>query len=141
MRKITQFAVAHPWLCDVIGHLNTRHYHGMFDDTLFVLLDELGYPAATAHGSGVAFVDVRNELEYRAEVVSGAVVRIQAYIEKIGTKSITAFFSMTTLDGAKIHATMRAVLVSSNVIAKKAIEVPADARSRARVFLHESDST
>ena len=25
-------AVVHPWLCDAMGHLTTRHYLGMFDD-------------------------------------------------------------------------------------------------------------
>ena len=30
-------AVVHPWLCDMMGHLTTRHYVGMFDDAAYAL--------------------------------------------------------------------------------------------------------
>ena len=32
--------VVHPWFCDVMGHMNVRHYVGMFDDACFQLLAE-----------------------------------------------------------------------------------------------------
>jgi len=30
--------IVHPWLCDVMGHMNVRHYIGMFDDASYQLL-------------------------------------------------------------------------------------------------------
>ena len=33
-----QKCVAHPWMCDVLGHLTTRFYVGMFDDASYHLL-------------------------------------------------------------------------------------------------------
>ena len=35
--------VVHPWLCDAMGHLTTRHYVGMFDDAGYHLLAALGF--------------------------------------------------------------------------------------------------
>ena len=32
--------IVHPWLCDVMGHMNVRHYMGMFDDASLQLLVE-----------------------------------------------------------------------------------------------------
>ena len=42
MPPIIHYGVAHPWLCDALGHLNTRNYHAMYDDALFVLLAIIG---------------------------------------------------------------------------------------------------
>ena len=35
--------VAAPWLCDAMGHMNTRHDAAMFDDALLHSLVKLGY--------------------------------------------------------------------------------------------------
>ena len=29
-------AVAHPWLCDIMGHMTTRHYTAIFDDASYL---------------------------------------------------------------------------------------------------------
>ena len=33
-------SIVHPWLCDVMGHMNVRHYMSMFDDASYQLLAE-----------------------------------------------------------------------------------------------------
>ena len=33
-----QKSVAHPWMCDVLGHMTTRHYVAMFDDAAYHML-------------------------------------------------------------------------------------------------------
>lgn len=36
--------VVHPWLCDAMGHLTTRHYLAMFDDAIYHLYQQVfGY--------------------------------------------------------------------------------------------------
>ncbi len=32
---LVQKSVAHPWMCDVLGHMTTRHYVAMFDDAAY----------------------------------------------------------------------------------------------------------
>jgi len=42
------FGVAHPWLCDSMGHLTSRHYVAMFDDASYHFFRLVfGYDAAT----------------------------------------------------------------------------------------------
>ncbi len=55
-------AVAHPWLCDAMGHLNTRHYFAMFDDAPMVLLAQIAGPAEQAFAAERGWADVRNEV-------------------------------------------------------------------------------
>lgn len=132
---ISQFGVAHPWLCDSLGHMNTRHYHGMFDDALFVLLARLGVHVGAGRSSGIVFVDVRNELDYTAEVHAGDVVIIRAHLEQIGNKSITAILSMTSIDAVRSHAAMKAVLVCMEVKSRKAVSLPDIVRLEAQRYL------
>ena len=35
---LVQKNVAHPWMCDVLGHMTTRHYIAMFDDAAYHML-------------------------------------------------------------------------------------------------------
>ena len=35
---LVQKSVAHPWMCDVLGHMTTRHYVAMFDDSSYHFL-------------------------------------------------------------------------------------------------------
>ena len=35
---LVQKNVAHPWMCDVLGHMTTRHYVAMFDDAAYHML-------------------------------------------------------------------------------------------------------
>ncbi len=37
----TYVGVAHPWMCDTMGHMNVRHYAAMFDDASFQLLGHI----------------------------------------------------------------------------------------------------
>ena len=56
--------VVHPWLCDSMGHMTTRHYTAMFDDASYHLFAALGFtPDHLAAGIGLA--DVKMTARYR----------------------------------------------------------------------------
>ena len=38
---VVQKSVAHPWMCDVLGHMTTRFYLNMFDDASYHILYEV----------------------------------------------------------------------------------------------------
>ena len=38
---VTYVGVAHPWMCDAMGHMNVRHYMAMFDVASFQLPGKL----------------------------------------------------------------------------------------------------
>ena len=69
---VTYKGMAHPWLCDVMGHLTTRHYVAMFDDASYHLLLEIfDWSASSVAEDGLGWADVRHVIEYQAEVSSG----------------------------------------------------------------------
>ena len=105
-------AVAHPWLCDVIGHLTTRHYVAMFDDASYhFLFNVFGWSGATDKNGEIGWVDVRHLVEYLAEVSAGDVLEVRASMVKIGTKSITARYEMINLGRNELAATLECVYV------------------------------
>jgi acyl-CoA thioester hydrolase len=119
--------VVHPWLCDALGHLNTRHYVAMFDDALAVVLAQLGHRPGQPRG----WVDVRNEIDYLAEARVGNVLEIFACVSKIGGKSMTLDSEMRAIDGAPLHARMRAVVVYFDLELRQSVQIPEDIRLKA----------
>ena len=105
-----QRSVAHPWMCDVLGHLTTRHYVGMFDDAAYHFLYAVfGWTGASDDAGKMAWVDVRHLIEYRNEVAPGGLLEIHACLTRIGTKSMTARYEMKNLGSNAVAATMEVV--------------------------------
>jgi acyl-CoA thioester hydrolase len=131
-------AVAHPWLCDVMGHLTTRHYVAMFDDASYhALFEVFGWSGADA-ADGVGFADVRHEIDYAAEVGAGDLLEITGRLEKLGTKSVTIIYEMTNLTRGESAATLKSVAVCFDTKARKAVALPDAWRSKAEGVLAQS---
>ena len=117
-------AVVHPWLCDAMGHLTTRHYLGMFDDAAYQLFAMLGYDSRAAASEGWGWADVRHEIDYRAELRSGAIVRIIGRVAALGRKSITAEYSLFDRSGDRLCAQLTARTVCFDLRERKARPLP-----------------
>ena len=88
-------AVAHPWLCDAMGHLTTRNYVGMFDDAGYVLMHRAtGWLGGDPAWSGCGWADLRNEIDYLDEVSAGTLLEISGTIAGHGKSSIEFVMSM-----------------------------------------------
>lgn len=85
---VTYRGVAHPWLCDAMGHLNTRHYVGMFDDATVGFLAMLGYRTREWAAEGRGWVDARNVIEYESEVPPGNAVVVRSGVARLGATAI-----------------------------------------------------
>ncbi|QTH20087.1 acyl-CoA thioesterase [Rhizorhabdus wittichii] len=118
------FAVAHPWLCDAMGHLSTRHYLGMFDDASYQVFATLGYDPVAAAAEGWGWADVRHEIDYRHEVRPGAVLRITGRISALGRSSIAARFALIDRAGDRLCAELEARTVCFDLRARRARPVP-----------------
>ncbi len=127
----TYLGVVHPWLCDSMGHLNVRHYVGMFDDANTQFVGSLGWDPVTAHSSGLGWADVRGEIDYLAEVVAGALVEIRSSTAAVGNKSLTVDSVMRSRSSGEIHARMRSIMVHFDLKVRKAVPLPAELRQRA----------
>lgn len=112
--------VVHPWLCDQMGHMTTRHYVAMFDDASYHLLAAVGFTSGHLD-RGVGFADVRMTLDYRAELRAGALVRVTGAPTRRGARSMTARYVMTTLEGGAVAAELESTCVQFDLRARRAI--------------------
>lgn len=129
--------VAYPWLCDMMGHLTTQYYVGMFDQASWHLFLALGFSPETIARTQLGWADVKNLIEYKREVPMGGLVRIESGITRVGTKSIEAFHVMRNAATGQLHATMLAATVHFDLKARKGIPLPDDLKAKARALLVE----
>lgn len=129
---VTFVGVAHPWMCDVMGHMNVRHYAGMFDDASFQLL---GHIAGKIPDDSFGWADVRATTEYKQEVPAGDLLTIRSYVLKVGRSSIIFRQMMVgSLDG-ELRAVNETTTVCFDKIARRSTELGPDMRVRAEKLL------
>jgi acyl-CoA thioester hydrolase len=130
---ITFAGIAHPWMCDAMGHLNVRHYVAMFDDASFQLLGRIAGVAADPARLGWA--DRRMEIDFEREVSAGALVTVRSRVERLGRSSLTYRHVLSgTLDGVA-RARAVTVTVRFDLAARRAVEIEAEARVRAEALM------
>jgi acyl-CoA thioester hydrolase len=129
--------VVHPWLCDAMGHMTTRHYVGMFDDAGYHLLAALGFTAAHIE-TGVGFADVRHVITYQAELRVGELLLIRCGVLRVGQKSLTALYRMEALESGATAAEMEVVMVQFDLKKRQSMPVVPEIRARAEAFLAEA---
>jgi acyl-CoA thioester hydrolase len=117
-------AVVHPWLCDVMGHLTTRHYMAMFDDASYQFLSIIGYDARAASEQRWGWADVRHEINYISELAAGAVVRIEGWAKARGRSSITLEFQLMDRSDGRVCATLEAKIVCFDLEARRSRPLP-----------------
>ena len=127
--KLYAKQIVHPWLCDSMGHLTTRHYMAMFDDAAYHLLSETsGWQPNDTTGSwqGKGWADVSQSLQYLAELASGSLIEIYGKVLKVGNKSITFALEMREKSSGKIAATCESTTVYFDLVERKAVPLSAE---------------
>lgn len=109
-----------PWHCDEMGHMNVRHYLGMFDDAAFVLLAMIGHVTDGNHG----WADVQHTLRYLEETPQGTAVVVTSELVKLGTKSVTVLHRMRDAVSGRVQAEAETVTVYFDLKARKAAPIP-----------------
>lgn len=133
-------AVAHPWQCDVLGHMTTRYYVAMFDDASYHFLNDVfGWGGVIDRERRRGWVDVSHHIQYLDEVVAGDPLEIRATLHKIGKKSVGAGYVMTNLKSGETAATLEAVYVLFDLEKRTGIVIDEALRSRAESFLEADD--
>lgn len=116
--------VVHPWLCDVMGHMNVRHYMAMFDDAGFQLLTEAtGWCLGAEQWKGKGWADVNHKIDYQGELHAGALVEIEGGVTEIGTSSFTAVYLMKNKLSGERAATLTAKVVLFDLEARRSIQL------------------
>ena len=127
----TARAVAHPWYCDQMGHMNARHIYAVFDDAGFQLLGilerYLDAESASSHGWG----DVKVEVDFIHEISTGTLLLVKSGLVAIGNSSVRSQHTMYSKEGQIVHAKMQATTVYFDLQARKSRPLPESFRSRA----------
>jgi len=127
---------AHPWFCDVMGHMNIRHFMAMFDESSYQLLYAVfGWSGSQDNSGGQGWADVRHVIEYQAEVRAGDLLEVRACITKVGTKSIGIRYEMFNLVKDQLVATLECVGVLIDLKSRKAVPLSDEQRKLARQHL------
>ena len=125
-------AVAHPWQCDVLEHLTTRHYVAIFDDASYHYLYGLfGWNGNKDAEGKLAWVDARHTISYLAEVSAGDLLEVSAGIAKIGGKSITINYEMKRLADGEVVAKLESISVLFDLTQRAAVRIPDSLRQLA----------
>lgn len=129
---VTFVGVAHPWTCDVMGHMNVRHYAGMFDDASFQLL---GHIAGKIPDDAFGWADVRSTTEYKREVPAGDLLTIRSQVLKVGRSSVTFCQTMVgSLDG-ELRAVNEVTSLYFDKVARHSLELERAIRMRAEKLM------
>jgi len=129
--------VAHTWLCDEMGHMNTRNYVGMFDDAMqhFMLL--LGHNAMVDGERRLGWADVRHEIDYKAEVPEGALVHVDCEALRVGTSSITYRQTMVLSESGEVAAVNKATSVLFDLKQRGTAPIPDVIREKVQPYMAE----
>lgn len=129
--------VVHPWLCDSMEHLTTRHYMSLFDDASYHLLSETsGWQPNNSNGewNGKGWADVKHSLEYLAEVRAGSLVKIEGKVLAVGNSSMTYFLEMREVGKEDIAARFEAKTVFFDLVARRSMPLTEAMRERMLSF-------
>lgn len=127
-------AVAHPWLCDQMGHLNTRHYAAIFDDASFHFLGRIA-PRAEQAAANRGWADVKLTIEFAHEVALGTVLVVRTALIRLGTKSLTYRHELRDGETDALHATCESVTVLFDLERRAAAPFEGELRARADALL------
>lgn len=131
-------AVAHPWQCDVLGHMTTRFYTAMFDDASYHFIYHVfGWVGNKDAEGRLAWTDVQHITNFQAEVLAGDLLEIRASLLRIGNKSITACYAMQNLKTGEVAATVEVVYVLFDVEARSGVALGDDLKAAAEKHLED----
>ena len=133
---VVQKSVAHPWMCDVLGHMTTRHYIAMFDDAAYHMLYEVfGWTGSSDDDNKIAWADVNHTIDYKAEASAGDILEIEAKLIKIGNKSITMYYEMKNLGKNEVAASLQVISVLFDLELRESVVISEELKQLASKHL------
>ncbi len=129
--RIFHKGIVHPWSCDVMGHLTTRHYMSVFDEASFQMLSEYtGWLPNSPDWAGKGWADVRHEIEYLKELRVGTVFDVRGKVTDVGRTSLTAPYELRTKPDDDLAATMKATTVFFDLAKRTSLSISDEMRQR-----------
>ena len=133
---LVQKNVAHPWMCDILGHMTTCHYVAMFDDAAYdMLYTVFGWTGSSDAENKIAWADVQHVIDYKAEVSVGDILEIDSKLTKIGNKSITILYKMKNLGNNEVAASLQVICVLFDLETRQSVKMSDELRALASEYL------
>ena len=127
---------AHPWFCDVMGHMNIRHFMAMFDESSYQLLFQVfGWSGNPDNSGGQGWADVKHVIEYQSEVRAGDLLEVRACISKVGTKSIGIRYEMSNSVSKDVTATLECICVLIDLESRESVPLSDVQRKQAEGYM------
>ncbi len=132
--------VAYPWLCDSMGHMNTQHYCALFDGATFHFLARMGGPRMLKQGQR-GWVDARQTIEYRREILSGDLLLITTAMTRVGRSSLSFRHELADVEDGELRASSEHVTVHFDLDKRVSLPLPDAMAARAREHLDDHADT
>lgn len=116
--------VVFPWECDAMGHLNNKHYLGMFDQAAWHLFLALGYSTQMAAREHIGLADVHQALTFRRELRAGQLVLVRSWLARAGSKSLTAQHEMFDAEDGRAVASLTSVTTFLDLRERRSMPIP-----------------
>lgn len=115
--------VVHPWMCDAMGHLTTRHYMAIFDDASYELFRLIGDRCADDLKADMGWADISHEIHYLAEFRVGTSYHVRGQVTALGRSSITVKMSLIDCATNEPGATLVGRTVRFDLSARKSTPI------------------
>lgn len=123
----TYQGVVKPHECDSYGRLQTRHYMGRVSDAIPTLIVETRAGDVRTANVGGAALEYR--FVYRKAAESGDLLILKSGLRAVGNKTFSYCHWLFDVESGECVATAEAVAISFDLVARKAIDIPADRRA------------
>lgn len=111
---------------DANGHLNVRHYVGLFDDAEWELYDGMGMGAAAAQlGAGGVFM-LEQHVTYRREVLVGEEVAVHTRVLDRSDKVLHAIAYLVNVSRGEVAAAMEGLECWVDFTTRRSSPFPAE---------------
>ena len=123
------------WQTDFFGHLNVRHYVGMFDEATWNFFAAFGVTRDWFVDSNLGIFAVRHEIDYRRELHAGDVVVVTSSLLELGERKLWVEHRLREAVSGEEAAVMVLVAVCVDRGSGRSCPIPDDIRARAREML------
>jgi acyl-CoA thioester hydrolase len=138
VKKIETYrGVAYPWLCDSMGHMNTQHYCALFDGATFHFLALMGGPRQLKKNQR-GWVDAKQTMEYRREILSGDLLVINSALTRVGRSSLGFRHELVDLEDGELRASSDHVTVHFDLDRRVSLILPAEMLATARQYIDDN---
>ena len=122
---------------DVMGHMNIRHYMGLFDEAAWGFFHAFGMTEAFILNSSSAAFALEHHVRYLAEVHLGETVAIHTRVNGRTAKRIHFMHFMLNETTGKLAATLEVIASHANRDTRRTSPFPAEIASQIDQFVAE----